>query len=93
MLENNILNLQSKIDKDLMCAERLMDRLNELISQYNTKLTIIVSDKGIFANEELHYKVTNINRKHIEIRKNKKLQTKTKNLLSILPKYDIIFAI
>ena len=68
MLENNILKLQSKIDKDLMCAERLMSRLNELISQYNTKLTIIVSDKGIFANEELHYIVTNINRKHIEVR-------------------------
>ena len=51
-----------------MCAGRLMGRLNELISQYNTKLTITVGDRGIFADGELHYKVTAINRKHIEVK-------------------------
>ena len=81
MLENNILKLKSKIDEDLLLAERLMSRLNELISQYNTKLTITVDNKGIFANEELHYKVTNINRKHIEIRNIEVFGMKAQNTL------------
>ena len=91
MLENNILNLQSKIDKDLMCAERLMSRLNELISQYNTKLTIIVSDKGIFANEELHYKVTTINRKHIEVRNIEVFGMKAQNTLDDI--YAVLYQV
>lgn len=67
MLENNIFKLKTKIDKDLLLAGKLIGRLNELIAQYNTELTITVGTKGIFANEELHYMVTTINRRHIKI--------------------------
>ena len=67
MLENTIFELKTKIDKDLLLAGKLIGRLNELISQYNTELTITVGTKGIFANEELHYMVTTINRRHMKI--------------------------
>lgn len=67
MLENTIFELKTKIDKDLLLAERLMSSLNEMISRYNTKLTIAACPKDIFANEELDYMVTTMNRKHIKI--------------------------
>lgn len=67
MLENTIFELKTKIDKDLLMAGKMIGRLNELIAQYNTNLTITVSPKGIFADKELHYMVTTINRKHIKI--------------------------
>lgn len=67
MLENNIYELKTKVDKDLLMAGKMIGRLNELIAQYNTKLTITVGDRGIFADKELHYKVTTVNRKHIKI--------------------------
>lgn len=67
MLENTIFELKTKIDKDLLMAGKMMGRLNELIAQYNTNLTITVGPKGIFADKELHYMVTTINRKHIKI--------------------------
>ena len=61
MLENTIFELKTKIDKDLLMAGKMMGRLNELIAQYNTNLTITVGPKGIFADKELHYMVTTIN--------------------------------
>lgn len=67
MLENTIVELKTKIDKDLLRAGKMMGRLNESIAQYNTKLTITVGPKGIFADEELHYIVTTMIRKHIKI--------------------------
>nr|DAU00478.1 MAG TPA: hypothetical protein [Caudoviricetes sp.] len=67
MLENTIVELKTKIDKDLLLAGKMMGTLNKLIAQYNTKLTITVSSKGIFADEELHYIVTTMSSKPIKI--------------------------
>ncbi len=67
MSENTIFELKTKINKDLLMAEKMIGKLNELIAQYNTNLTITVGDKGIFADEELHYMVTTVNRPHIKI--------------------------
>ena len=67
MLENTIFELKTKINKDLLMAEKMIGKLNELIAQYNINLTITVGDNGIFADEELHYIVTTLDRKHIKI--------------------------
>lgn len=67
MLENTIFELKTKINKDLLMAGKMIGKLNELIAQYNINLTITVGDNGIFADEELHYIVTTLDRKHIKI--------------------------
>lgn len=77
MLENTIFELKTKIDKDLLMAGKMMGRLNELIAQYNTNLTITVGPKGIFADKELHYMVTTINRKHIKNRTYRSIRNKS----------------
>lgn len=87
MLENTIFELKTKIDKDLLLAGKMMGRLNELIAQYNTNLTITVGPKGIFADEELHYIVTTMNRKHIKIEHIEVFGTEAQN------KLDDIYAI
>lgn len=67
MLKNTIFELKTKIDKDLLLAGKMIGRLNELIAQYNTNLTITVGSKGIFADKKLHYMVTTTNRRHVKI--------------------------
>ena len=67
MLENTIVELKTKIDKDLLLAGRMMGTLNKLLAYHNTKLTITVSPKGIFADEELHYIVTTVSAKPVKV--------------------------
>lgn len=91
MLENTIFELKTKIDKDLLMAGKMMGKLNELIAQYNTKLTIAVCPKGIFADEELHYMVTTINRKHIKIEHIEVFGIKAQNKLNDI--YAVLYQV
>lgn len=65
--DNQISRLADKSKKDLIIASKYIAELNQICKAYNVELKIVPRDRGIFANDEQHYKVVNTVREHLSI--------------------------